>query len=472
MGGLISRLRQSNDSDYEKILYDLDSNIRKAELRLSAINLRERRLLSLWLIYSVLAWLVYVAVFALFLHPQHYDDAQAWAIAFSPVVLGLPLVYVGRSLITVWYKRAKSNEESQLNVLRADQRLKVEELKKKTAYYSTKTLLERYDPSSQQQRMNGSRPTGPDGRSMPAAQNGQPRPQQPNMMDPGLRQRQGLGVTNAEGVPIGQRPMGPSAGVHLQHPAHGPQGLRGPQGPYGPSQQPFGPGQPRHNNAMPPPYGASHNEKHWYDRIVDVIVGDEGPETKYALICAQCFAHNGLALPHEIEDIQYVCPKCNFFNPSKRKARLSDAGLRPMTSPEMTLLQAQSKPLPASRDPSPAPSRDRMPSRDHHPLQNGGLASGPGLAQGSSPSPVRDLPRISVDGQSQHSDNEDLELVNNWNDSEADGSSHDEGNDDQRDVDSDSAQGYIVESEVSREEPSPSKAIRAKTRATRKSKRS
>ena len=131
-------------------------------------------------------------------------------------------------------------------------------------------------------------------------------------MDPGLRQRQGLGVTNAEGVPIGQgRPLGPSLGVHPQHPSHGPQGLRGPQGPYGPSQQPFGPGQPRHNNAMPPPYGASHNEKHWYDRIVDVIVGDEGPETKYALICAQCFAHNGLALPHEIEDIrkseQHVC---------------------------------------------------------------------------------------------------------------------------------------------------------------------
>jgi hypothetical protein len=35
--------------------------------------------------------------------------------------------------------------ESQLSLLRADQRLKVEELKKKTAYYSTKTLLERYD---------------------------------------------------------------------------------------------------------------------------------------------------------------------------------------------------------------------------------------------------------------------------------------------------------------------------------------
>jgi hypothetical protein len=34
--------------------------------------------------------------------------------------------------------------------LRAQQKLKVEELKKKTAYYTTKSLLERYDESSRQ----------------------------------------------------------------------------------------------------------------------------------------------------------------------------------------------------------------------------------------------------------------------------------------------------------------------------------
>lgn len=143
-----------------------------------------------------------------------------------------------------------------------------------------------------------------------------------------------------------------------------------------------------------------------------------------------------------------------------------------MTSPEMTLLQAQSKPLPASRDPSPAPSRDRSHIHGHHTVQNGGPASGPGLAQGSSPSPVKGLPRISVDGQPQHSDSDDVELVNNWNDSDADGLSHDEQEEDRKDVDSDNAQGYVVKSEASEEESSPAKATRARTRATRKSKRS
>ena len=44
--------------------------------------------------------------------------------------------------------------------------------------------------------------------------------------------------------------------------------------------------------------------KTWIDRLVDVVIGDEGPETKYALICTHCFAHNGLVLPSEVDDIR------------------------------------------------------------------------------------------------------------------------------------------------------------------------
>ncbi|KAF9937372.1 hypothetical protein BGZ65_001551, partial [Modicella reniformis] len=198
MGGIVSRLRQSN-SDYEKILSDLDSNIRKAELRLSGINVREKRVLNYWLLYSVLLWFGYTAVFAFYLNKQYFYDPHTWSLALAPAIMGLPIIYVGRFMITEWYKRAKSNEESQLSLLRADQRLKVEELKKKTAYYSTKTLLERYDPAAL--RPNGQRMPGQDIRPDSGRQNGQPNPQQPNMMDPGLRQRQGQGIVNAQGIP-------------------------------------------------------------------------------------------------------------------------------------------------------------------------------------------------------------------------------------------------------------------------------
>jgi len=67
---------------------------------------------------------------------------------------------------------------------------------------------------------------------------------------------------------------------------------------------------------------ASPSPKTFLDRIVDVIVGEEaGPTSKYALVCARCFAHNGLALPEELDDIKYVCPKCGFFNASRNQRK-------------------------------------------------------------------------------------------------------------------------------------------------------
>ncbi|KAI1296193.1 hypothetical protein EDD11_007512 [Mortierella claussenii] len=468
MGGIISRLRQSNDSDYEKILSDLDSNIRKAEMRLSAINVREKRLLSHWTVYTILAWMGYTAAFALYLHPQYLNDPQLWALALAPVVLGLPVIYLGRSLITVWYKRAKTNEESQLSLLRADQRHKVEELKKKTAYYSTKTLLERYDPSSQ--RPGGQKPSGPDGRPLPTHQNGQLRPQQPNMMDPGLRQRQGLGVTNAQGIPTGQgRPTGHSSGMQQQsHMGHSPESRpRGPQGFQGPQQHQFDSGQPHPNGGRPSHHG-SNMERHWYDKIVDVIVGDEGPDTKYALICGQCLAHNGLALPQEIDDIQYVCPKCNYFNPSRRNTRLAASGV--CSTPEMTLLQARSQPLPASRDPSPSPSAQRRPLTPDHPqhhthhhahVDHGGVeVHSHGYER---------VPDVHV---SDHSEADDIEFVNNWNDSDAEGVNHDEGHEEEngREGESEEAQGYVVNKDDSPEIDLPPKVKTKKAGSGSKSK--
>lgn len=40
----------------------------------------------------------------------------------------------------------------------------------------------------------------------------------------------------------------------------------------------------------------------WMDRLLDLIVGDESPSSKYALICEKCFFHNGLVVPEEFFD--------------------------------------------------------------------------------------------------------------------------------------------------------------------------
>lgn len=52
------------------------------------------------------------------------------------------------------------------------------------------------------------------------------------------------------------------------------------------------------------------------DRILDLVMG-ENINNRYALICANCHTHNGMALQEEFESISYSCYKCNFFNPSK-----------------------------------------------------------------------------------------------------------------------------------------------------------
>ena len=38
------------------------------------------------------------------------------------------------------------------------------------------------------------------------------------------------------------------------------------------------------------------------DRMLEYLVGD-GPQNRYALICKNCFSHNGMALKEEFEYI-------------------------------------------------------------------------------------------------------------------------------------------------------------------------
>lgn len=56
------------------------------------------------------------------------------------------------------------------------------------------------------------------------------------------------------------------------------------------------------------------------DKVVDFLLG-EGPSHRYALICAYCFGHNGMAREEEFDYFAYRCYLCGEFNPA-RKQRL------------------------------------------------------------------------------------------------------------------------------------------------------
>jgi len=42
------------------------------------------------------------------------------------------------------------------------------------------------------------------------------------------------------------------------------------------------------------------------DRLMEYLIGD-GPQNQFALICAKCQSHNGMALREEFEYIGKIC---------------------------------------------------------------------------------------------------------------------------------------------------------------------
>jgi len=233
--------------------------------------------LIIWIVYSMLAYVAYVAGYWYFVYMSIEEEGWDF-MKIAPVFTGPFFIVIGYRFLALWYKRKETSEISQLEHLRAKQKLKVEELKKKTGYYTTKTLLDRYDSSKAQINQ----------------QNVPVRPGQP--INPNLRQRN---------VPNSQVPE--INGIDGDSRSNG-------------AEPHVGDNAPRPNSYDPSsPNPITPLQRRWYDKLVDVIVGDD--EQKYALICQNCFTWNGLAYPADFEDVQYYCKKCNHFNPSRRSQR-------------------------------------------------------------------------------------------------------------------------------------------------------
>lgn len=170
--------------------------------------------------------------------------------------------------------------EKSLAALRLARRNKVEDFKKKTNYYETRELLERYEDSPS---------TG-----VPA------RP-----IDMSSRRQSQLPAT-----PVTPQRAAPAA------PPNPPANLRNP---------PISPGLQSQLSRMylkmascsyscisyycteTPQQPLSPPRKLWYDKLADALLGDDGPPvnaaaSRYALICQKCFAHNGLVKEDMLED--------------------------------------------------------------------------------------------------------------------------------------------------------------------------
>lgn len=238
----------------------------------------------MWIIYSLIIW-VFCLVYLFRQVNDPFNSAEDYLIPSLPVVL-LPLgiYYIRRGLI-YFYDMKQKKEEANLSVLRKEQKEKIEELKKKTSYYTTQSLIERYDEVSKKKKDEAAKESGQD-----------------------LRQRKPgiytlciyakifvLMIFTIVSMPV-NRPIPPLQQQQQQQPQPYPRAPIPQQAMQNYSNQ--------QRLAQPNIPQQSRVEPRWYDKLVDALVGDAGPETKYALICNHCFAHNGLVLQEEYDTIR------------------------------------------------------------------------------------------------------------------------------------------------------------------------
>jgi len=214
-------------------------------------------------------------------------------------------LYAVRASFDLWYNYRITKSQDYLESLYKERDATIEKLKEATKYNSTEQLLKKYgsprpslsgepgnekkskSPGSGKRKQDGDRifmaPPPTANIQRPPSQQQLPPPQQASPIPPGP-------------PPSNQRPTGPTA--------------PSPTAEFAPNAFDSGP-----QYASAPSYG----EAHWYDRILDALLGEDETQAKnrFALICQRCRLVNGQAPPgaRTLEDVgRWRCHGCGAMN--------------------------------------------------------------------------------------------------------------------------------------------------------------
>ncbi|XP_042076851.1 endoplasmic reticulum junction formation protein lunapark-B isoform X1 [Haplochromis burtoni] len=340
MGALISRWKAKLTTVEQ--LENLDKEIKELE----EFKTKNQRLQKLWvgrlLLYSsALYLLISLIVYCLYL-PEHWLQRIAMALPFFiyPVLVW----FIRKLLIFLFSKRTERNSEK-LEDLKAAKKKILEEVMETETYKNAKLILERFDPEAKKKAELESTPV----RSPMTPRPGQEIRQRGVVMRP-----MPMGTPHAMVMtpPPGARPLLGPAGTPVERvPLSAPGGppdrsalsasvLQGtvPRTPSSPMLGMHPPGPPLARPILPKDRGA-------LDRVIEYLVGD-GPQNRYALICQQCFSHNGMALKEEFEYLAFRCAYCYFMNPARKT--------RPQ-APRLPEFNFEKRLRAESRSPGPSP---------------------------------------------------------------------------------------------------------------------
>lgn len=313
MGALLSRWRAkpSTVEMLEKMEKDIQS--------LEDFRDKNQKLRKHWvgrlLVYSAILYIITCFVVYLWYLP---DGFTARLLLILPLLLFPVLIWFVRTLLIVWFAKRLERNNDALDDIKAQKKKILEEVMETETYKAAKLILERFDPDSKKIKE-----LELPGAGVPVT----PRPGQD------LRQRTAAQRNISVSTPVNPSQGSPQVTGQL---AATPGLQRDTPAPGGPPERaihpaiqsnlilkrPGSPASPISGMAIHPPgpplaRPILPRERGALDRVIEYLVGD-GPQNRYALICQQCFSHNGMALKEEFEYIAFRCAYCYFLNPARK----------------------------------------------------------------------------------------------------------------------------------------------------------
>ena len=228
-------------------------------------------------------------------------------------------IYIGRLALTTYYDYRISNLQSRVEGLQRQRDATIDKLKAATKYNTTHQLLEKYGG------------TPPKSKSGTPNRKATPDQRKPNIIQAG---RTGFAPPPTANIPsrnvTASLPSTPQCSTSTSSPL-------GPSPPFTAaastppwqrqsSPQVDSPGFAPNAFSSVPQYEQQGTEVRWYDRLMDVLLGEDesNPKNRLALICKQCRLVNGQAPPgiKQLEDVgKWKCSGCGTMNGEESEAK-------------------------------------------------------------------------------------------------------------------------------------------------------
>ncbi|CRK89806.1 CLUMA_CG003410, isoform A [Clunio marinus] len=301
MGSFLSRIfwRKREKSTYQQ-LEEIEIKLKEIEEFSGQYQIKQKRFVGNLLLYgigsSVIAFLAFYFAFL----PKSTEKR----IIYSIPVLLLPIfIFLLKNLVAWYFQRKVNSNSEQLAELRTKKRDLLDQVKNKETYKDAIEILQRFGGNdrsfstpSRAPQMTPTPSNTPSDRKMintstfmtPTTAFKTPAVRQLGNVNANINTLQQR--LNAQPTPIGHNRsfISSTSSVPII----------------------------KSNTRTPYPI-IDNSQKTVVDKMVDYLIGD-GPTNRFAMICQNCYKHNGMALQEEYEYAAFRCAFCNFFNPAKK----------------------------------------------------------------------------------------------------------------------------------------------------------